>query len=66
MLGSQKLRLWVQPIAVSLEALVPTKQFYRHLDATLVPGFVRDRAADRYAERRWPSIDPSSSFISSS
>jgi hypothetical protein len=35
-----------QPIAVSLEALVPTDHFYRHLEATLDLRFVRERVRE--------------------
>jgi hypothetical protein len=58
MLGPLELRRLDQPIAVSLEALVPQNHFYRHLEATLDLGFVREWASERYAERGRPSIDP--------
>src|SRR4051794_14679702 len=58
MLGPPKLRDLDQPITVSLEALVPADHFYRQLDSMLNLDFVRDWAADRYAERGRPSIDP--------
>ncbi|MDN5872701.1 MAG: IS1182 family transposase [Nitrococcus sp.] len=58
MLGPAKPRHLDEPIAVSLEALVPADHFYRHLEATLDLGFVRDWVQDRYAERGRPSIDP--------
>jgi transposase len=58
MLGPAKPRRLDQPIAVSLDALVPQDNFYRHLEATLDLGFVRDWAQDLYAERGRPSIDP--------
>jgi hypothetical protein len=47
-----------QPIAVSLEALVPLTNCYRHLEAMLDLGFVRDWKLELYAERGRPSIDP--------
>lgn len=58
MLGPPKLRALDQPVTVSLEQLVPANHFYRHLDAMLDLGFVRDWAEDRYADRGRPSIDP--------
>src|SRR5690242_14518324 len=58
MLGPAKSRRLDQPIAVSLEDLVPADNFYRHLDATLDLSFVRHWTQDRYAERGRPSIDP--------
>ena len=58
MLGPSKSRRLDEPIAVSLEDLVPTDNFYRHLDAKLDLGFVRDWARELYAERGRPSIDP--------
>ena len=42
MLGPAKPRRLDQPIAVSLEELVPQDHFYRHLEATLDLGFVRE------------------------
>ena len=41
MLGPRKPRRLDEPIAVSLEALVPASNFYRHLEVTLDLGFVR-------------------------
>src|SRR3954468_12849706 len=58
MLGPAKPRRLDQPIAVSLEDLVPQDHFYRHLEATLDLSFVRDWAKELYAERGRPSIDP--------
>jgi transposase len=58
MLGPPKPRRLDQPVAVSLEALVPRENFYRHLEAKLDLGFVRDWARELYAERGRPSIDP--------
>src|SRR5688500_10342979 len=58
MLGPPKPRLLDEPIAVSLEDLVPTDHFYRHLQAKLDLGFVRGWALERYADRGRPSIDP--------
>jgi transposase len=58
MLGPPKPRRLDQPIAVSLEDLVPRDHFYRHLEATLDLSFVREWARELYAERGRPSIDP--------
>jgi transposase len=58
MLGPAKPRRVDEPIAGSLEDLVPTDHFYRHLEATLDLTFVREWARDLYAERGRPSIDP--------
>ena len=58
MLGPAKSRRLDEPIAVSLEDLVPQNHFYRHLEATLDLDFVRDWTRELYAERGRPSIDP--------
>src|SRR5215210_4931831 len=58
MLGPAKPRRLDEPIAVSLEQLVPPRNFYRHLEAKLALGFVRDWVEECYAERGRPSIDP--------
>ena len=58
MLGPPKPRRLDQPIAVSLDDLVPTNHFYRHLEAKLDLSFVRGWTKDLYAERGRPSIDP--------
>src|SRR5262245_13028799 len=58
MLGPPKHRCLDQPIGRSLEDLVPTDHFYRHLDAKLNLSFVREWVTDRYAEGGRPSIDP--------
>jgi transposase len=58
MLGPPKLRCLDQPIAVSLEELVPRDHFYRHVDAVLDLSFVRSWVQDCYAEGGRPSIDP--------
>src|SRR5689334_11747766 len=42
----------------SLETLVPADHFYRHLEARLDLGFVRDLVRETYAVRGRPSIDP--------
>ncbi len=43
---------------VSLEGLVPTDHFYRHLDRTLDLSFVRELVQETYAGGGRPSIDP--------
>ena len=58
MLGPAKPRHLDQPIAVSLEALVPTDHFYRHLESRLDLSFVREWARELYAGRGRPGIDP--------
>jgi hypothetical protein len=57
MLGPAKPRRLDAPIAVSLEDLVPTDNFYRHLEAKLDLSFVRDWTRALYAERGRPSGD---------
>ena len=56
MLGPPKPRRLDEPIAVSLEDLVPPDHFYRQLERSLDLGFVRDWARDRHAERGRPGI----------
>jgi transposase len=58
MLGPAKPRCLDQPIAVSLEDLIPLSNFYRHLEATLDMSFVREWVQVCYAQRGRPSIDP--------
>ncbi|MBA2443975.1 MAG: transposase [Nocardioidaceae bacterium] len=58
MLGPAKPRRLDEPIAVSLEALIPPNHFYRHLETTLNLSFVREWVTEHYAERSRPSIDP--------
>jgi hypothetical protein len=58
MLGPPKFRRLDRPIAGSLEDLVPRGNFYRHLDAKLDLGFVREWARESYADKGRPSIDP--------
>jgi transposase len=58
MLGPAKSRRLDQPIAVSLEDLVPADHFYRHLEDKLDLSFVREWVQELYAERGRPSIDP--------
>jgi transposase len=58
MLGPPKPLRLAEPIAVSLEDLVPPTNFYRHLDARLDLTFVREWFRDLYPERGRHSIDP--------
>jgi transposase len=58
MLGPAKPRRLDEPIAISLEEVVPLSNFYRHLAATLDLDFVRGRTRELYGERGRPSIDP--------
>ena len=58
MLGPPKSRRLDEPIAVSLDDVVPRAHFYRHLEAKLDLGFVREWARECYADRGRPSIDP--------
>ena len=57
-LGPPKAGRLDQPIAASLDDLVPPDHFYRHLEQALDLGFVRDLVRDRYAGIGRPSIDP--------
>jgi hypothetical protein len=57
MLGPAKPRRLDEPIAVSLEALIPQDNFYRCLEAKFDLGFVCDWTRELYAERGRPSID---------
>jgi transposase len=58
MLGPVKSRRLDEPIAVSLESLIPQDNFYRHREIKLDLSFVRDWTRELYAERGRPSIDP--------
>jgi transposase len=58
MLGPAKCRVLDHHVVVSLDALVPTDHFYRHLDACLDLSFVRDWVRDAYPRVGRPSIDP--------
>jgi hypothetical protein len=57
MLGPPKPCRLDQPIAVSLEDLVPADNFYRHLDATLDLGFVREWVQSVQLPRRSSADD---------
>src|ERR1700724_1271568 len=54
----RKERYFAPLIHVSLEALVPTDHFYRHLERTLDLSFVREFVQETYAGGGRPSIDP--------
>jgi transposase len=58
MLGPAKPRRLDQPIAMSLEDLVPRDHFYRLLETKLDLSFVRQWVRELYADRGRPSIDP--------
>jgi hypothetical protein len=58
MLGLAKPRRLDEPIAVSLEALIPQDNFYRRLEEKFDLGFVRDWTRELYAECGRSSIDP--------
>jgi hypothetical protein len=58
MLGPPKERELDRCVLVSLDRLVPTNHFYRHLEATLDLSFVRERVTELYAAGDRPSIDP--------
>src|SRR2546426_12752861 len=57
MMGT-KARSFAPLIHVSLEDLVPTDHFYRHLERTLDLSFVREFVQTTYACKGRPSIDP--------
>src|SRR2546427_3160848 len=57
MMGT-KARSFAPLIHVSLEDLVPTDHFYRHLERTLDLSFVREFVQETYAGGGRPSVDP--------
>ena len=57
MMGT-KVRAFAPLCNRSLEDLVPTDHFYRHLEAKLDLGFVRDLVRDTYKGGGRPSVDP--------
>ena len=57
MMGT-KARIFTPITVVSLDELVPTTHFYRHLDRVVDLSFVRDLVKETYAQRGRPSIDP--------
>jgi len=58
MLGPSKARDLDRLVVVSLDRLVPTDHFYRHLARELDLSFVRDWVKECYADTGRPSIDP--------
>ena len=46
----------------SIEDLVPANHFYRHLEARLDVGFVRDLVRTTYKDGGRPSVDPTVFF----
>src|SRR5215210_1828162 len=62
MLGPAKIRRVDQPVLASLDALVPSHHFYRHLESTLDLTFVRELVHDAYKQDGRPSIDPVTFF----
>jgi transposase len=57
MMGRKDRRFGPLP-PLTLEALVASDHFYRHLEHSLDLGFVRDLVGTRYADRGRLSIDP--------
>jgi transposase len=58
MLGPPKARHVDRPVTATLDDLVPPAHFYRHLEAALDLGFVRELVRDRYPGIGRPSLDP--------
>jgi transposase len=58
MLGPAKERRLDRPVLASLDQLVPQANFYRQLEAKRDLSFLRDWAADKYAQRGRASIAP--------
>src|SRR5436305_436831 len=58
MLGPPKSRCLDRSVVVSLDAIVPTDHFYRHLEGSLDLSFIRDWVAGLYAPTGRPSVDP--------
>src|SRR3989442_10253279 len=54
----KKTRCFAPLVNVSLEELVPTDHFYRHLERTFDLSFVREFVEETYAGGGRPSIDP--------
>ena len=57
MMGT-KIRSFAPLCNRSVDDLVPSDNFYRHLEAKLDLGFVRDLVRTTYKERGRPSVDP--------
>ena len=58
----QKDRVFLQHVSISLEELVPGDNFYRQVERGIDLSFVRELAAEFYADIGRPSIDPVVSF----
>ncbi len=58
MLSPAKSRRLNEPIAVSLDELVPRDNFYRRFETAFDLSFVREWVQERYAERGQSSIAP--------
>ena len=58
MLGPPKARHVDRPVTAALDDLVPPDHFYRHLEAALDLGFVRELVRARYPGIGRPSLDP--------
>lgn len=54
----QKDRIFRQHVSISLEELVPENNFYRQVERCIDLSFVRELAAEFYADIGRPSIDP--------
>ena len=57
MMGTKERRFALH-LQVSLEELVPSDHFYRHLERTLDLSFVRQFVHETYASKGRPSVDP--------
>ena len=53
-----KTRAFAPLCNLTVEELVPADHFYRHLEAALDLGFVRDLVRSTYKECGRPSVDP--------
>ena len=58
MMGIKQRRFESLPRQISLEDLVPEDNFYRRLEATLDPSFVREMVRPLYARGGRPSVNP--------
>jgi transposase len=58
MMIGQKDRVFRQHVSISLEELVPENNFYRQVERCIDLSFVRELAAEFYADIGRPSIDP--------
>jgi hypothetical protein len=53
-----KVRAFAPHYHLSLDQLIPADHFYRHLEAKLDLGFIREVVADCYATGGRPGVDP--------